>query len=345
MYFSGHLAIDPSQESSLRRVKPSDVTGKIAYFLSGGSSGKLEELESFITVNILQQVNMALRAVSIDNFVHLLRNKRGVYRDNVGKKHDLKKIMDEFRFDTAGADPEDFQTILLVCEHEDESFKYLLDVHIARVHSPKAYPIHLRIDAIPANLFSASPAAMQPVFASQSSYDTFLETYSGHFSRFLSLLRRTFSTYIDSDDIRCGYRRCIVCPRQQGVRISKEKAVADSAIFRSYFGFDTFPQYAKRWTTAMENNHINCQSSTIVDDLGRPILASDHQGFNCGDVVMSKMTGHFQSLASGVLCRFAGHHYHFHPDDRPLKPHDKFAIPDQDLGWSLISAEAGVSSE
>ncbi len=342
MYFSGHLAIDPSQESNLRRVKPSDLAGKIAYFLSGGATGKLEEMESFITVNILQQINMALRAISIDNFVHLLRNNKEVYRDNSGDQHDLKKIMDEFRFETAAENPENFQTILLVCEHEDEHFRYLLDIHIARIHSPQAYPIHVRVDGIPKASENMDAINIQGICASQSAYDAFLAEKDPCFRDFLNLLKRTFGKYIVSDDIRCGQRRCIVSPHKTATRLSTRKAIADSALFRSYFGFDSFPQYARRWATAMETGKINCRESTIVDLWGRPVMVTDVNGFNCGELPLTDMGKHFQSLTTGVFCRFSGHHYHFKPDDRPLMRYEKFALPHQDLGWSIVKSDTGT---
>ncbi|HEO64684.1 MAG TPA: hypothetical protein ENI73_02335, partial [Spirochaetes bacterium] len=110
MYFTGSLAVDPSQITAIKVLKPTKVFGKILHLMTGGATSEKEEQETFTAVAILQQFNMALRSMGINNLVRLTKDDFDFYFDEEGKEDDLKEIMENFSLETDKIESEVFET-------------------------------------------------------------------------------------------------------------------------------------------------------------------------------------------------------------------------------------------
>ena len=123
MYFDGNLAVDPSQKTEIIKVKPTKAFAKVFSFLSAGLTDKKEEQETFTAISILQQINSVLRSMGINNIVRLMKDDLDVYLDTEGKEDDLKEAIEAFLLEFDAVESELFSSLILVAEHEDNSFK------------------------------------------------------------------------------------------------------------------------------------------------------------------------------------------------------------------------------
>ena len=119
MYFNGQLAIDPSQETLVEKVRPTKVFGRMLYYLTAGGLSEREEQETFTAVAILQQLNMALRSMGVTNIVRLTKDQCDFYFDEQGLEDDLKDAMEQFHMETDYYESELFEALYLVVEHAD----------------------------------------------------------------------------------------------------------------------------------------------------------------------------------------------------------------------------------
>ena len=92
MYFSGQLSVDPSQETVIERIKPTKVFRRFLHLMTLGGVSDRQEHETFTAVAVLQQFNMAFRALGISNLVRMARDDLDFYLDSEGKTRSEERL-------------------------------------------------------------------------------------------------------------------------------------------------------------------------------------------------------------------------------------------------------------
>ncbi len=301
MYFSGRLEIDPAEMTEFRRVKPTKAFGKLCYYLTAGLAGSKREVETFTAVSILQQLNMAMRSLGIDNIVRLAVDDVDIYLDTEGRSGDLQHAMESFAVGAGHDGMADFQTLALVVEHHDADFKYLIDVHVDRVHGLHEYPITLVINGI-VNELSLSDGDtadglidaaqckkhLVPFFADNQTYKRYTGGKKHRFDIFVEQVRRAISEQIHVDNVISHTRKNILRPKARIKNRSQVKSRGDSdygdPIFYDYYGFDSGFFYCWLWSELCYDYGIHISETTIVDDGGHDVIDIGATGFDAGEV-------------------------------------------------------------
>jgi len=290
MYFSGELSVDPSECTTIVHVKPEKAFRKFLHFVTIGAVSDKEEYETFTAVSILQQFNRALRGAGITNIVRLAKDDFDFYFDADGKKDDLKEAMEKFEFETDDMDSEVFNELLLVVEHEDEAFKYYIDVKIDRVHKKGEFPISVRVNALN-NEFSVADGKdssannkLKKVFKTQNTYDEFLASKQVMFEEFLNKLELEIKRFIITDTINRKSDKKLIRPKT-AVNSSKSiKHHHDSEpVFYGYYGCDTYLYHTMLWSDMCYSHNIYCNDISIIDEGGADIMSVGDEGFNAGE--------------------------------------------------------------
>ena len=145
MLLTAKLTIDPSEVTKIVKVKPTKVFGKILYRMTLGVISAKEEQETFGALSILQSINRALMNCGVNNIIRLAHDDKDFYLDLEGKKDDLKLAMDKYAENMDQPMDCFYKNLLLICEHEDNEFKYLIEISINKNHSVGDYPIEISI--------------------------------------------------------------------------------------------------------------------------------------------------------------------------------------------------------
>jgi len=320
MYFSADIKIDPAQETVLNPVRPTHAFGRLLFHLTAGRLSAKEEQETFTAVSILQQLNRALRSVGVTNIVRLSKDEVDFYFDEEGRTDDLKEAMDRFSLETDHYESELFDALYLVVEHLDQTFKYLIEAEVHRIHPPGQPPIKLTLNAVPLDFetedddTAALESKLAGVFASQDSYDTFQLRHQTHFDSFVGRLRQTLSGFIRCDSIDVERQACVIRPSKPVRHMSdmeheRRAAAQPQPIYHGYAGFDNFFLYAWLWSSISHANHIHYHNVTIVDGHGDPVYDVGDTGFNAGEGAAMDPEQEFATPESTDLSFHGGHGY------------------------------------
>jgi hypothetical protein len=319
MYFASEIKLDPSQETVLNPVRPTQAFGRLFFYLSAGHLSKKEEQETFTAVAILQQLNRALRSVGVDNIVRLSKDEVDFYFDEEGREDDLKEAMDRFGLETDRYESELFDTLYLVVEHRDNIFKYLIEVEINRTHSPGEPPIKMTMNAVPVDFDANDGAAaletkLDGVFASQESYDSFQLKRQAHFDAFVARLRQALSGFVRCDSIEAESQARVIRPtqpvREMGDMEYERRAAAQSQpLYHGYAGFDNYFFYAWMWSSMSHQNHIHYHNVTVVDSQGEPVFDVGAEGFDAGEGAAMDPSQDFAPPEGNDLDFHGGHGY------------------------------------
>ena len=128
MLFVGKLTIDPSQVTEIVKIKPTKVFGKIFHRLTMGAISDKEEQETFTALSILQSINKSLISCGVTDVIRLSHDDIDFYLDEKGQKDDLKLAMDKYDMKLDSSMDRFYKTLLLICEHDDKYFKYLIEI-------------------------------------------------------------------------------------------------------------------------------------------------------------------------------------------------------------------------
>ena len=290
MYFSGKLSIDPSQATHIDRIKPTKAFRRILYLMTAGRVSDKEEIETFTAVSILQQFNNILRTMGVTNLVRLAKDNVNFYMDTEGKKDDLKEALDDFRLEVDDMESELFKKLILVAEHEDAYFKYLIEVDICRDHAVGEYPINLIINAVHkdfacGNITSKTQIQnkLKDVFKSQDTYSSFLHSRKQAFELFQDRVELEVRKFIHCDNIMSSSQTKIVRPRKpvKNVKPIQHQRNAEP-VFHGYYGYDDSFWYAWYWADMCHDHNIHCSDVVLVDELGQHIMTVGDEGFDAG---------------------------------------------------------------
>jgi len=239
---------------------------------------------------------MALRSVGITNIVRLAKDDFDFYFDEQGRDNDLKEAMERFRLETDRYEAELFDSLYLVVEHEDEIFKYLVEIEIQRLHKVGVYPITLTANAVATDFalkegedVDAVKDRLQPVFRSQSAYDEFRVIRQERFDQLLQELKLSVAKYIKTDAITLSANTQVIRPEEplsnpdQMRHDRRLDGRTNPPIFHGYYGFDPYFYYAWMWSEMSYHNHIYYHDVSLVDPSGHQILSVGADGFDAGE--------------------------------------------------------------
>jgi len=291
MYFEGKLTVDPSEITKIEKVKPSKAFKRMFYYLTlGGITEKLER-ETFTAISILQQLNRVFSKQGINNIVRLSHDDIDFYLDKEGKKDDLKEALDLYDLKIDESMSIHFKQLSLVLEHDDEDFKYLIEVNINRDHSVGEYPIDIKISGL-LKQFSSDKneikKSLGEIFESQEKYNKFKSFKETKFKYFLQDLKMSIKEVIKVDDVILDLKTKVIIPKQ---KVSSSKKIRHyrkngyRGVYYGYYGFDDYIFYGYLWSEIASDYSLDYEDTYFETDTNQTFghfdsLESDSSSFD-----------------------------------------------------------------
>jgi hypothetical protein len=291
MYLSGKLEIDPSQVTSIKKIKETSFLSKFVDVLTFGQSSKKQETETFTAVSILERIYLGLRSINVDNMIRLSVDDYDFYLDDSGKEDDLEEAVMEFTSKIDPIESQLFNTIYLVMEHQENTIKYLIEIRIKRKHQVGEYPINIFVNGI-SSIFRRTSGdniqslknKMQHVFSEQDTYEEFIKQHKNQFVDFLDKMSVSVRKHIEVDDIKIHNNIQIIRTK---TTVSMETQIRHDRftkpVYYGYYGFDDYFFYTWLWASMMYENNIYAHDFYLVDEVGHEIFFIGEDGFNAGD--------------------------------------------------------------
>lgn len=289
MYFSGNLSIDPSQATEIDIIKPSKAFLRILNFVTAGSLDKKQERETFTAISILQQFNAVLRNLKITNIIRLCYNNIAFYEDTEGVEDDLTIALDAFTLDTDTLTSELFESLMLVLEHHDDKFQYLIEIDIKRVHAVGEPPISLTVNALPCELNQAESdqesirrKLESEVFSTQEQHDNFLAQKQVAFDAFMQSLELGVRKFIHSESLKSESKKKMLRPSSKSKRTECTQLPTREPVFHAYPGSNVgdFVFYSLLWTSLTHSHDIHIHDTSILSDEGTSLLEIGEEGLD-----------------------------------------------------------------
>ncbi|MCG8420383.1 MAG: hypothetical protein MJE77_20815 [Proteobacteria bacterium] len=214
---------------------------------------------------------------------------------------DLQQAMAAFATVAGDREMADFKNIELVLEHHDAHLKYLIDIHVDRIHGLHEYPITIVVNGIVNELalqhISPHDAAVDPtpyrkhlapVFADNRTYRRYVGEKKHLFDRFVQGLERAVRSQIHTDQVIYNTKKNIVRPSsrvatRRRVYHQRDSDVGDP-LFYGYYGFEEAFFYCWLWSELCHDPAIHVADTTIVDETGHDVLDIGASGFDASQV-------------------------------------------------------------
>lgn len=251
-----------------------------------GALDEKHEVETFTAVSILQQLNFALREMGIDNIVRLAKDDVDFYLDTKGRSGDLEHAMENFQLEVDHVEAQLFDSLFLVVEHEDDTFRYLIEIRINRTHAVGDYPIEIKVNGLLKTFASADDLAtvkekMAPIFASQDAYDQFVGEQESLFRGFMGNLQLAIQKPIPITDIKKVVKTHLLRPNSpvesqaDAVKRLSSSHVPTTAkhrqldpVFGAYFGIPEAMMYTMLWSTLIHDHQLAMPNASLLDEGG-----------------------------------------------------------------------------
>ncbi len=292
MYFASEISFDPSSATQICRVKPSKAFARFFYYLTAGMAAERQEVETFTAVSILQQVNIALRGLGITNIVRLARDGVDFYFDEQGRPDDLAEAIKTLGVSEASPFAGTlFERLVLVLEHADEAFKYLVQIDITRRHAPGEHPISLNINGVFRSVAHAPDAntakrQLAGVFTDQESHDAFVAERRTAFDAFVARVKAALATHIGVDEVSEHTRAKVIRPnrrrrsREDGIEYDSDWGSHSDPLFGGYHGFSDAFFHAWIWSELMHDHGLHARDVTLVDESGSDVMHLGSEGID-----------------------------------------------------------------
>lgn len=274
MYFEGRITVDPDQLTKIEKVKPTKAFKKMLFYMTLGGVNEKQERETFTAVSILQQLNQALNQKEVSNIIRLSHDGIDFYLDKEGKTDDLKEAFDLYELKVGQEMSTYFEKITMVLEHEDDVFKYLLEIDICRNHTVGEYPIKISVSGL-LKEFSAQQEDLNnkitQVFSSQEKYDEFKRSKLHHFTDYVDDLGFCVKRCISTDDIKKEIKTKIVFPKKKvkdKTQMQKNQTAGYGGVHYGYYGFDDFLFYNLLWTDLANGSEVSHNETHYETDTG-----------------------------------------------------------------------------
>jgi len=292
MYFRGKLSIDPAQLTKLERVAPTPGFKKILHDLTGGQFSRQHEVETFKAINILQQLHGSFTAIGVNNIIRLTHDDIDIYHDTKGELNDLEFAMDKYQIEIDHSMSSHFKSLSLVLEHEDETFKYLIEISISKIHQPQEYPIEILISGM-LKEFSLAPgkskeelkARMEKHFEDQESYNMFITTKKLAFEQFLESIRFESMKRIKVDDIKMDIKTRMVISKDKKKQepVQTEAQPEYQGTPYGYFGFGELLIYGWLWSELTFDHNMHISDMDLVSTDGDFLSSIGAEGIDAAD--------------------------------------------------------------
>jgi len=291
MFFSGNLAIDPSQMTKIETHAPDGFFKKLVFTLTKIGGKKLEQ-ESFSALSILQELKRVMQSAGINNVVRLAQDDIDFYFDHEEKDNDFDEALDKYDFEINQEYSSQFKVLHLILEHNKGSFKYLVDVKVNRTHKVGKYPIQINISGLLSEFKAkegeeeAVKARMEEIFSSQTKYDAFLREKQTEFDSFMKNVEQHIRTYIRIDDVVADSQQKMVVPKEHAPKKMRDIAPSPGApttVFHGYPGMGGWLWYSMMWGSMCHSNNIHIQDTDLVSDDGDMIGSIGEEGMDAGD--------------------------------------------------------------
>lgn len=314
MYFSSKIEIDPSQITLIKAINQSSVFQTL--FTGLIDDDKKYEQETFSAVTILDQVHKGLEELNIKNTIRLAVDNVNYFIDHDSEDDDLHKAIHTVR---EFVDPEGskyFDNIFLVQEHQDDNFKYIIEIRIKRTHKVNEYPIKIHINALFNEFiikdlnYTELDSKLQSTFVSQEIYDKFVEKKKGAYDVFVKSLFKTLGKKISVDGIKCVTDMRIIRPFNKveninGVKLSKNS----HSIFYGYPNIINHIYYAWTWIDYCYKNNIKLVNTKIVDEIGFKVISISEIGIVASNYQTFDTNIEFQPFQSSFVKYYKKNQY------------------------------------
>jgi len=290
MYFKGKLSIDPSRMSRIVKVSPKGGFKKLLFSITGGQIADKQEVETFKALNILEQIHGSLKANGINNIIRLTHDDIDIYHDKNGLENDFDFAMDKYQIEIDESMSTHFKTLWMVLEHEDDTFKYLIEISINRTHKEGEFPIELTVSGL-LKEFSLQPgqnkedvkAKMKANFSSQEKYNSFITTKKLAFEQFLESIRFETMKHIRIDDIKMDIHSRMVIQKDKNKTPQQTEDPVYGGMPYGYFGFGDLLLYSWMWSELSFDNNIHLSDMELVGDDGAFISSIGEEGVDAAD--------------------------------------------------------------
>ena len=298
MYFAAELSFDPSSATQIERTKPTKAFGRFFYFLTAGIVSDELEVEAFVAVSLLQQINVALRSVDVTNIVRLACDGEDFYLDRQGRPDDLQSALAALERDHRASTPgKSFDNLALVLEHEHAGIRYLIEIEIARTHPPGEHPIALDINGVPplslgAEDAQAAKAQLAPLFASQATHDEFIATHREKFEAFVAEIREAITRQVRVDDVSEWVGTKVLRPQRRrssihdDIHYDEQRGAHGTPLFGGYHGFPEIFFHGWLWSELMHDHGIQARDLTLVDEAGNDVVQIGSDGVDPSDAAL-----------------------------------------------------------
>lgn len=290
MYLTSKIEIDPSQMTIIKRIKNDNVLTRIVDTISRDKSDSKIELETFTVVSILDQIRRGLISLEIDNIIRLSLNGFDFYIDTEQKERDLELALKELDKKIDPIESERFENLDLVLEHQDNTFKYYIQILIERKHKVGEFPVKIITNGLVKELYTEDfdedkiKSSLDPYFQDQESYDKFVNYLDSEFDLYVSRLKEVLSSFIDIDGVICNNYKKIIRPDifQNGLRKVHFDNDSEPA-FHGYSGINNYFSYNLYWMDFCRENNIICSNFVITDNSGRDSVIYSQNSVNAGE--------------------------------------------------------------
>ena len=255
MYFESTITIDPSQVTSIEKVKPTKAFKRMLYHLTKGGISEKEERETFTAISILQQLNKAFIQQGITNVIRLSHDDIDFYLDEQGLEDDLKDAFDAYELKIDESMSTYFKQLVLVLEHEDDLFKFLLETKISKNHKIGDYPIEIKLTGLLKGLGKSNETVnskVSKIFSTQQNYDNYKLEKLHDFTTYVDEFVLCIQKVINVDDVKSVIKTKIIVPKEKVTSkhgIKHNRVNNYSGLHYGYYGFDDYMLYSMMWSS------------------------------------------------------------------------------------------------
>lgn len=284
MYFSGQFAIDPADMTEIVAKAPTKVFSRMARAIPHRVGDVTSERETFAAAAILQRLNMTMRAVGVDNIIHLSCDDQVVYDDTEGIADDFRTALIAFARSRRPDEGGRFEVLTLALEHSSELLQYLLEIEVLRTHQTGAPPIEIRVNAVFGELAStggtisdASRRKLDELTGDQQWYDSAQQQAAAEFGLFMDSLEEACRTHLRVDRLSRS-ENIKVIKRSTTRRGSASHAECHDPIFYEGYHYEDRSAYLWHWSDYCFRNQCVARDCQLVDESGQMISVLDDEG-------------------------------------------------------------------
>jgi len=297
MYMNAYVDIDPSHLTKIRR-KPTKGFRRFAEIVSLGLLSEKEEQETFTAIAILQEINVALRALNITDVVRFTKDDKIIYDDQDGRDtDDMGIILQEFSREE-GLGPTVFESLSLLLEHHLPDITLIIDVRIRRTHIRGGYPIQIAVNGLSTEFQGYENeqllnSRLEQSFANENAYQAIESKLREQFDKFMLSLELAVRQKMMIDEVRYSSSLKILRPSNQNTsnalstqpvnQLDTNSSSNSDPVFQRYSSHSDAFAYCWLWSSFMHSHGTHVHDATLVDERGGHLMTVGPDGFNAGE--------------------------------------------------------------